>query len=338
MTSRRRRPPDSSLELLLDTITNTFGGILFLAILVSLLLQTSGSGDPRAAATRGAPLSAAEAADIEIRLEDLQDQARRLRKARSEHRVEGPDAAAVMQRVDDLTERLTRVLEEQSRAALATADLQRKATEADSEARRTAEESDRLREEHATAAAARRKDARDRAAKSDARHESARRDQQAAQAEAARLSQLEITLEDAAEPSVIEQTAGLPKLEPTFKRQVAIYVRFGRMFMMHVWHNGERLGPNPGQFIVVPGDPPVAYPKPATGLPIEKQTIQAEVAALRREFPPAAWAVAIIVFDDSFSEFQWLKKAIVENGFEYNPIPLKDGEYVYDSGGTAVAQ
>ena len=30
---------DSSLELLLDTITNTFGGILFLALLVVVLLQ-----------------------------------------------------------------------------------------------------------------------------------------------------------------------------------------------------------------------------------------------------------------------------------------------------------
>ena len=39
--SNRRRAGDSSLELLLDTITNTFGGILFLAILVSLLLRTA---------------------------------------------------------------------------------------------------------------------------------------------------------------------------------------------------------------------------------------------------------------------------------------------------------
>ena len=37
----RRRAGDSSLELLLDTICNTFGGVLFLAILVSLLLKST---------------------------------------------------------------------------------------------------------------------------------------------------------------------------------------------------------------------------------------------------------------------------------------------------------
>src|SRR6187549_2668869 len=39
---RRRPPADSSLELLLDTICNTFGGVLFLAILVCILLQNTG--------------------------------------------------------------------------------------------------------------------------------------------------------------------------------------------------------------------------------------------------------------------------------------------------------
>ncbi|MBW3599840.1 MAG: hypothetical protein KY475_21535 [Planctomycetes bacterium] len=38
---RRRSHPPDSLDLLLDTITNAFGGILFLAILVVLLLQLS---------------------------------------------------------------------------------------------------------------------------------------------------------------------------------------------------------------------------------------------------------------------------------------------------------
>ena len=39
--NRRRRTRTSSLELLLDTICNTFGGVLFLAILVTVLLRTT---------------------------------------------------------------------------------------------------------------------------------------------------------------------------------------------------------------------------------------------------------------------------------------------------------
>jgi hypothetical protein len=41
--ARRKSAENSSLELLLDTICNTFGGIIFLAILVAVLLQISGS-------------------------------------------------------------------------------------------------------------------------------------------------------------------------------------------------------------------------------------------------------------------------------------------------------
>jgi hypothetical protein len=108
--------------------------------------------------------------------------------------------------------------------------------------------------------------------------------------------------------------------------------------MTHRWRNGERLGPNPDQFVILPGDPPVAQPKPATGMPIDRRTIAATVRRLLSAFPPNEWSVAIIVFDDSFTEFQWVKKAIVEAGYQYLPVPLTPGEGVYDSGGSAVAQ
>ena len=42
--SRRRAAKQDSLELLLDTICNTFGGVLFIAILVVMLLQQTGKG------------------------------------------------------------------------------------------------------------------------------------------------------------------------------------------------------------------------------------------------------------------------------------------------------
>ena len=42
--SRRRAVKQDSLELLLDTICNTFGGVLFIAIMVVMLLQNAGQG------------------------------------------------------------------------------------------------------------------------------------------------------------------------------------------------------------------------------------------------------------------------------------------------------
>ncbi len=66
MTKRRDLFDDSSLELLLDTITNAFGGILFLAILVVILLQgTSRKLTPRE------EVSSANPTELAGRLEQL---------------------------------------------------------------------------------------------------------------------------------------------------------------------------------------------------------------------------------------------------------------------------
>ena len=78
--SARARQDDSSLELLLDTICNTFGGILFLAMLVSLLLaQTQRQ---RAAAQEAAPqrpaLSPADAVRLQRRADRLSEESARV--------------------------------------------------------------------------------------------------------------------------------------------------------------------------------------------------------------------------------------------------------------------
>jgi hypothetical protein len=336
--SRRRRAEDSSLELLLDTITNTFGGILFIAILVALLLQTTGREEQAAGAATPPPMSAAEVAALEVRLEDLRDRVMRLQKAVGP--VELPDGphAAIARRVADLLARVALAVDERAHATLATADLQRQMAVARNAAERMAAEAARREREQAAELAAEEQKVAERATAAGSRHDAARRDKAEAEAEAAELTRRLVELEEAAQPAVIEQTAGLPALRPTTKQQVSIYVRFGRVFMTHVWRNGERLGPNPAQFVVLPGDPPVAQPKPTTGAPIERRTIREEVRGLLAAFPPDRWVVAVIVFDDSFAEFQWIKKAIVDMGYQYVPFPVSPGEGVYDSGGSAVAQ
>lgn len=45
MRRRRRTTSADSLELLLDTICNTFGGVLFIAILVVILLRMTGESE-----------------------------------------------------------------------------------------------------------------------------------------------------------------------------------------------------------------------------------------------------------------------------------------------------
>jgi hypothetical protein len=130
----------------------------------------------------------------------------------------------------------------------------------------------------------------------------------------------------------------MPAFHETSKRQVGIYLRFGKIYLMHRWLNAVRAGPNPDFFVVAPGNPPVARPKPGAGVPIEAETASREMLRMLRPFPPDEWVVAIVVFHDSFDEFQLVKQAIVAADYEYQPILVGEGGSVFDSGGQGRAQ
>lgn len=75
MRRRRSNSDESSLELLLDTITNTFGGIVFIALLVVLLLgQKSSSSEANAESERIKKELEVELANYEQQLKQLEQQ------------------------------------------------------------------------------------------------------------------------------------------------------------------------------------------------------------------------------------------------------------------------
>ncbi|MFM2219326.1 MAG: hypothetical protein RL240_3644, partial [Planctomycetota bacterium] len=74
MTKRRRRPQTSSLDLFLDTICNAFGGIMFISILISILIQMRGDPSDTPASKDG--VTESEALDKQIKVEQLQQQIR----------------------------------------------------------------------------------------------------------------------------------------------------------------------------------------------------------------------------------------------------------------------
>jgi hypothetical protein len=73
--ARRRDQEDSSLELLLDTICNVFGGIVFIAILVSILTSAE-SSEVEATAQ-----DASKHLEVEREVQDLRAQEQRLQSA-----------------------------------------------------------------------------------------------------------------------------------------------------------------------------------------------------------------------------------------------------------------
>lgn len=318
----RRKSDNSSLELLLDTITNTFGGILFIGILLSLLLRSS-SKTAVEIARQSEPMSAVEQATLESRIADLRQEADSLQQ-RMAAAVEQADAQAddtLLGKLSSAAAALDTAVANRAEAIRNTLDAQRKAATAN---------------EHFEMLEHNRKLAEERLA--EAAHRLA-----AAQEEAARLAKTALEIDRPPGTTVIQQTVSLPSLQPSRKLEVGLYVRFDRIFMMHTWKNGERMGPNTEQFVIaaLPGGDDarqVARPKPAAGMAVNPTTISADMARLLKPFPTDQFVVSMVVFEDSFDVFQSIKAAIVSNGYQYRPIPLRPGESVIDSGGRGEAQ
>ena len=70
MGTRRRRSTVSSLDLFLDTICNAFGGIMFISILISILIQMRGDQSESTSTKDG--IGEREARELQRTIEELQ--------------------------------------------------------------------------------------------------------------------------------------------------------------------------------------------------------------------------------------------------------------------------
>ena len=82
MRGRASKKKSDSMDLLLDTICNTFGGVLFIALLVVMLVQTSPAGRSQASPVRDSN-SAEQIAQRRGELASLTDELARVQAARS---------------------------------------------------------------------------------------------------------------------------------------------------------------------------------------------------------------------------------------------------------------
>jgi len=74
MSRRRQRVQTSSLDLFLDTICNAFGGIMFISILISILIQMR--GDSSETNARQNAITEVTAIDQQSKVKQLQHQVR----------------------------------------------------------------------------------------------------------------------------------------------------------------------------------------------------------------------------------------------------------------------
>jgi hypothetical protein len=304
--SRRRRLDDSSLELLLDTICNTFGGVLFLAMLISLLLTQNRKGMDAQPADPSPAVSTADLVRLETRAEDaarelqaLETQVRQARQVAGH--LEVPDAESL---ITDMEAAEQRARESNARR---TALLARVAAEQAAAARSAAAKAKGERERSLLADKARR----------------AREQLEAAIKDRERLVASAIRIHDAvAQRSQIQTTGRVPRMRSTNKPEFGIMIKYGRLYLMKKLQNGEQVV-NLDDFTLEPGFlMNVAEAKPHAGIDLTMSA--GRDAALRRvtgDFTPSRWYVCLVVHPDSFEEYLIAKNWLVERGYEIRLFP-----------------
>lgn len=291
MNPRRRSPP-SSLELLLDTVCNTFGCIIFMTILIAISVQNSSQ---RLIDSAKGYISPVEASELQAKWEEVQSRYNQLKKDREG--LEGvisqlvpPEAVEMIQEIQDLENQFK--------------DLQNQREEL---VRRIAE-------------------AENRKGKIETQKEEIEKQLQWAEKE---LADLEAKLDQ--EKKKRTQTTRLPKERISSKRPITFVIRFGRLYMwFRCDREGNWVGLNTDEFVVVEETEQeiLTTPKPHAGIPIDAPNAKAQIAARLRPFPPETFYINCAIWADSFESFQKFKQIIVQKGYEYRLILVAEGEKV----------
>lgn len=291
----RNEPDSTSLDLLLDTITNTFGGVLFVTMLVVLQVRTSSVIDASLAASKSV-VSASDA--LKEELSQKRDQVRVLKQAAAAQRrslghLSQGDAQESYREVVAARARLQELAIERARTLAAIE-------------RETSEE-ERLK---------------------------SGLDEQAAKVELERQRQHELERQMAKEKALRTRTAELPTLRATEKREFPVIVRYGRLYTPYrldpiSLQRSRQLG----DFLPLAAEDEVIRltPNPLRGIPLDaSQLSENMLGRVWDQFPKDSFYVCGAVWDDSFSEFPALKDALVARGIEYRLIPSAAGDIIQE--------
>lgn len=302
MMIRRRRSPaaSESLELLLDTLCNTFGGVLFIALLVVLMLRPGERmlGDDRAGDSTPDDF---EAMARELDVIRAEVDTLRTTLASQELLIAG----TIPEDRDEARDELDQALEA--------------VREAEAEADRMLAETARLRAEtlanEATLASL----------ESDLAERRGLRD--AAQSR----------LDEARRANQTAVSPGSNELKSTTKRSLGLILRHDRVYVWHRYdRSGNPVGLNTDEFLIVEDTPEglVTLPKRTAGIPIRGESAAEQLRRRLAPFSPRVFALDIVLHPDSFDTFQDFKRTILELGYQYRLLLKGEFLTVYDRGGT----
>ena len=281
-----------SLDLLLDTICNTFGGIVFISMLVVILVNAASSeisnDAPSEVDHRRLVEGRQQLSQMTIELASLRRTVRNLQEQRERFTDSASDEL-----IRDLMTRQRTAAEEQDKRDESLGHLAEKQEVINDLTRKT----EQLRE-----------------AMKEARKELA-----------------EATQELESEIRLRSRTSRLPRQKTTTRQQASFFLRDGRLCAFARLDSGGRLVPNTTETRVRENNGKrYAEPVPGAGLLVipDGSNLDA-VAGVLEPFSSSQFFIAIVVWGDSFGHFPIVKEAIVRGDYEYQLIPLERDGKIY---------
>jgi hypothetical protein len=288
--SRKQNQDDGSLELLLDTICNTFGGVLFISILVVLLLNISSN---EASTTPPNEAAQADLIEAEVRLALSIEELNRLMTAiQAQEQVAQQIVDPGLRDMVRNSSQLQRGVVEQTRQKVSGIDrMANDQIEINSKSQQILEHQESLKNAKGS------------------------------------LAGIEQRLQREIEART--QAAKLPKGRATQKTEIAMFLKAGHL-CTYVKREGNQLVENLADIIKDQDDKgQFIEPNPGAGIVIHVEGDNAQVEARLNEFDPTEHYLAVFVWPDSFPQFAILKDRMVAQEFEYRLEPFQGNQKIY---------
>jgi hypothetical protein len=120
----------------------------------------------------------------------------------------------------------------------------------------------------------------------------------------------------------------LPEARVTRKREIAVVLRYGRMYVPDKEMPGGEVTVNTDDMLIseVGRSEMRITPKPYAGVKLnERDQLRHALIARFSHKPKNLYYFAVLVWDDSFAEFSHLREILIERGYEYRLILVPQG-------------
>lgn len=288
-TYRKHRSRDSSFDLFLDTICNAFGGIMFIAILISILMQIRHDEQFEVSADRGG--SESDSVALQMRLESLQSQVEQLAASNSDReKILYSDSS---REIRDLQMQRDSAVERLSKSQQAQKKLLGERIRIEESIRKLQQELQELTNNLSSAKIA--------------------------------VSQRSKELAKALDAA--ETTATLPKVTSTLKGNLLFAIRYGKLYLISDITGNSKLGVNENHVVASQGalNKKVQL-KPNAGWDLSTAEAETAMQSIIGSHPNTDVFFSIAVWSDSFGVFQKWKEMVVKAGYDYDLTPIDNSD------------